>query len=92
MENNNLYQQVSRGTRAKALLDDPLLKEGFEYLFEQYRTEIFNTNYKDDEQRQVLWMAFNMLDKIKGHLLTAMETGKLASSELEQLTRQSKNT
>jgi len=33
-----------------------------------------------------------MLDKIKGHLLTAMETGKLASSELEQLTRQSKNT
>jgi hypothetical protein len=74
---NNLHQQVTRGTRAKALLDDPLLKEGFEYLFEQYRTEIFNTNYKDDEQRQVLWMAFN---------------GKLASSELEQLTRQSKNT
>tara|TARA_R100000426_G_C4750928_1_gene83293 strand:+ start:208 stop:411 length:204 start_codon:yes stop_codon:yes gene_type:complete len=66
------------------------LKEGFEYLFEQYRTEIFKTNYKDHEQRQVLWMAFNLLDKIKGHLVSVMETGKLASTELENLTRQSK--
>ena len=88
---NNLYKQVSRGTKAKQLLEDPLLKEGFEYLFEQYRSEIFNTSYKDHEQRQVLWMAYNMLDKIKGHLLTVMETGKLASAELEQLTRQSTN-
>jgi len=69
-------------------LDDPLLKEGFEYLFEEYKKEIFNTSYNDHEQRQVLWMAYNLLDKIKGHLVTVMETGKLASSELENLTRQ----
>ena len=85
---SNLDKQIQRGQQAKRLLDDPLLKEGFEYLFEQYKKEIFNTSYNDHEQRQVLWMAYNLLDKIKGHLVTVMETGKLASSELENLTRQ----
>jgi|TARA_R100001163_G_scaffold65788_1_gene64873 hypothetical protein len=90
MNEGKLNKQIQRANQAKRLLDDPLLKEGFEYLFEQYRTEIFKTNYKDHEQRQVLWMAFNLLDKIKGHLVSVMETGKLASTELENLTRQSK--
>jgi hypothetical protein len=85
---SNLDKQIQKGQQAKRLLDDPLLKEGFEYLFEQYKKEIFNTSYNDHEQRQVLWMAYNLLDKIKGHLVTVMETGKLASSELENLTRQ----
>lgn len=83
-------KQIQQGQRAKQLLDDPLLKEAFEYLSDQYKTEIFNTNYNDHDQRQVLWMAYNMLDKIKGHLVSVMETGKLASSELENLTRQSR--
>ena len=83
-------KQIQQGQRAKQLLDDPLLKEAFEYLSDQYKTEIFNTSYNDHDQRQVLWMAYNMLDKIKGHLVSVMETGKLASSELENLTRQSR--
>ena len=82
-------KQIQQGQRAKQLLNDPLLKEAFEYLSDQYKTEIFNTSYNDHDQRQVLWMAYNMLDKIKGHLVSVMETGKLASSELENLTRQS---
>jgi CTP:phosphocholine cytidylyltransferase-like protein len=86
---SKLDKQIQQGQRAKQLLDDPLLKEAFEYLSDQYKTEIFNTNYNDHDQRQVLWMAYNMLDKIKGHLVSVMETGKLASSELENLTRQS---
>jgi len=85
----NLDKQIQQGQKANQLLNDPLLKEAFEYLAEQYKSEIFNTNYNDHDQRQVLWMAYNMLDKIKGHLVSVMETGKLASSELENLTRQS---
>jgi CTP:phosphocholine cytidylyltransferase-like protein len=86
---SNLDKQIQQGQKAKQLLNDPLLKEAFEYLAEQYKSEIFNTSYNDHDQRQVLWMAYNMLDKIKGHLVSVMETGKLASSELENLTRQS---
>lgn len=85
---DKLENQIQQGNKAKHLLNEPLLKEAFEILFEQYRTEIFNTNYDDHNKRQVLWMAFNLLDKIKGHLVTVMETGKLAASQLENLTRQ----
>lgn len=86
---NNLDQQIHRGNQARILLDEPLLKEAFEYLNDSYRSEIFKTSYSDHEQRQVLWMAYNMLDKIKGHLVTVMETGKLAAAELDNLKRQS---
>ena len=86
---NNLDQQIHRGNQARILLDEPLLKEAFEYLNDSYRSEIFKTSYSDHEQRQVLWMAYNMLDKIKGHLVSVMETGKLAAAELDNLKRQS---
>ena len=86
---SNLDQQILRGKKASILLEEPLLKEAFEYLSESYRSEIFKTSYSDHEQRQVLWMAFNMLDKIKGHLVSVMETGKLAAHELDNLKRQS---
>jgi hypothetical protein len=86
---SNLDQQILKGKQASILLEEPLLKEAFEYLSESYRSEIFKTSYSDHEQRQVLWMAFNMLDKIKGHLVSVMETGKLAAHELDNLKRQS---
>ncbi len=86
---SNLDQQILKGKQASILLEEPLLKEAFEYLSESYRSEIFKTSYSDHEQRQVLWMAFNMLDKIKGHLVSVMETGKLVAHELDNLKRQS---
>ena len=61
------------------------MKEAISYLKTRYKEEIFNTSYKDHDQRQVLWMAYNMVDKIKGHLESVMNEGKLASKALEQL-------
>ena len=69
------------------LLEDPLLKQGFKDLLETYKDEIFNTNFADDEKRRSLWMAYNMLDKIRGHLQTIMESGKLAQKDLELLNK-----
>ena len=69
------------------LLNDPLLKQAFEDLLETYKNEIFNTNFADDEKRRSLWMAYNMLDKIRGHLQTIMESGKLAQKYLELLNK-----
>ena len=82
---NDLTKQISQGTKAQLILDEPLMKEAISYLKTRYKEEIFNTSYKDHEQRQVLWMAYNMVDKIKGHLESVMNEGKLASKELDQL-------
>jgi hypothetical protein len=40
---HNLDQQIHRGKQASIILDEPLLKEAFEYLSESYRSEIFKT-------------------------------------------------
>ena len=61
------------------------MKEAISYLKTRYKEEIFNTSYKDHDQRQILWMAYNMVDKNKGHLEAVMNEGKLASKELDQL-------
>ena len=81
-------KQIREGQRAAQLLDDPLLKQAFEDLLETYKQEIFNTNFADDNRRRSLWMAYNMVDKIRGHLQTIMESGKLASKDLELLQKQ----
>ena len=84
---DKLETQLRRGKRAQVLLDDPLLKQAFEDLLETYKEQIFNTNFADDEKRRSLWMAYNMLDKIRGHLQTIMESGKLAQKDLELLNK-----
>ena len=78
-------KQIREGSRAQLLLNDPLLKQAFEDLLETYKQEIFHTSFADDDKRKSLWMAYNMLDKIRGHLQTIMESGKLAQKDLELL-------
>ena len=87
MKNKNLDQKVREGQRAHQLLEDPLLKQAFEDLLETYKLEIFHTSFADDEKRRSLWMAYNMLDKIRGHLQSIMESGKLAQKDLELLNK-----
>ena len=84
---DKLETQIRQGKRAQVLLNDPLLKQAFEDLLETYKEEIFNTNFADDDKRKSLWMAYNMLDKIRGHLQTIMESGKLAQQDLELLNK-----
>ena len=84
---DNKEKQIREGKRAQVLLNDPLLKQAFEDLLETYKQEIFNTSFADDNKRRSLWMAYNMLDKIRGHLQSIMESGKLAQKDLEQLNK-----
>ena len=79
--------QIREGKRAQVLLNDPLLKQAFEDLLNTYKQEIFYTSFADDEKRRSLWMAYNMLDKIRGHLQSIMESGKLAQKDLELLNK-----
>ena len=84
---NKLEEQIRRGKQAQVLIQDPLLKTAFEDLLETYRQEIFHTSFADDDKRRSLWMAYNMVDKIRGHLQSVMESGKLAQKDLELLNK-----
>ena len=82
-------KQIRQGKRAEQLLSDPLLKSAFEDLLEVYKTEIFNTKFTESEQRTYLWVAYNLVDKIRGHLQSIMSSGKLTQQELDQLNKRS---
>ena len=82
-------KQIRLGKQAERLLSDPLLKQAFEDLLELYKQEIFNTKFTENEKRTYLWVAYNLVDKIRGHLQSIMTSGKLTQQELDQLNKRS---
>ena len=82
-------KQIRLGKQAERLLSDPLLKQAFEDLLELYKQEIFNTKFTEDDKRTYLWVAYNLVDKIRGHLQSVMASGKLTQQELDQLNKRS---
>jgi len=82
-------KQIRQGKQAERLLSDPLLKQAFEDLLEIYKQEIFNTNFAENDKRTYLWVAYNLVDKIRGHLRSIMTSGKLTQQELDQLNKRS---
>jgi hypothetical protein len=79
--------QIRQGKRAEQLLNDPLLKTAFEDLLEIYKQEMFNTKFADNDKRTHLWVAYNLVEKIRGHLQSIMSSGKLTQQELDQLNK-----
>ena len=82
-------KQIRQGKRAEVLLNDPLLKQAFEDLLEIYKQEIFNTKFTEDDKRTYLWVAYNLVDKIRGHLQSIMTSGKLSQNEIDNLNKRS---
>tara|TARA_Y100000114_G_scaffold84516_1_gene78066 strand:- start:42 stop:314 length:273 start_codon:yes stop_codon:yes gene_type:complete len=89
MDHNKLASEVSRGEKAKLLLDEPLIKEAFETLKREFQDAILNTKHNEDEARRALWQAYHLTDRVENHLRTVMETGKLAATQINQLKKNS---
>jgi len=78
-----LNQEVSQANKAKQLFENPLLKESFDKLKKLYSESLFNTGAKETETREKLWLAYNVVGKVEQNLLEIIDTGKLASKQLE---------
>ena len=89
MDQNKLASEVSRGEKAKLLLDEPIIKEAFETLKKEFQEAILNTKHGEDAARTTLWQAYHLTDKVENHLRTVMETGKLAAQQSNQLKKNS---
>lgn len=73
---------VARGVRAQALLEDELLNDAFKALEEQYIAYWRGTRIEDSAAREKLFVAINVVGKVKDHLATVASDGKLAAAEL----------
>jgi len=67
-----------RESRAKSLLSDELFNEAFDTL-EKDITDAWNhTGIQDTEARENLWLSLRLLERIRLHLTSIVETGEMA--------------
>jgi hypothetical protein len=80
-----LDQAVTKSVRAQELLDNELLTETFKTLEENYASAWRATVIDDVAGREKLFLAINIVGKVRDHLTAAVANGKLAQAELREL-------
>ena len=90
-EQGKLQQEVSQSSKAKQLLDNPLFKDALDELKKLYAESLFNTGAKEQDTREKLWLAYNVVGKVEQHIREILDTGKLAKKQLEDFRTSIKN-
>ncbi|CCE04111.1 conserved hypothetical protein [Bradyrhizobium sp. STM 3843] len=80
-----LQQTAAKAVRAQALLDDELLSEAFSALEASYTSAWRQTVIDDVAGREKLFLAINVVGKVRDHLSAVVANGKLAQAELKEL-------
>lgn len=80
-----LHIASAKAVRAQNLLDNELLAEAFKGLEEAYSTAWRSTTIEDVSAREKLFLAINIVGKVRDHLTSVVNNGKLAAAELKEL-------
>ncbi len=70
--------QEEREREAKLLLDNPVFIEAFSKLEEELLGLWKMSGSTDIDQRESFWLAVRLLDRIKVHIQSIVETGHMA--------------
>lgn len=81
-----LNKATSDAKRALLLLQDETLVRAFVQLEQTYIKAWRETGVNDTNARERLWQATQIVGKVRDHLSTVVQNGKLAQHELDQLT------
>lgn len=76
---------AARGRRAQELLDDDLLKSAFEDLEKAYVAAWRDTSVDNVTGREKLFLAINVIGKVRDHLVTIASDGRLAATEIQRM-------
>lgn len=80
-----LIKATELASRAAQLLGDDLLTEAFTTLEQAYIERWRGTEIFDDKGREKLFVAINVIGKVRDHLTTVISDGKLAARELDNI-------
>lgn len=86
MNDDKLLKDRARASQAQEILSSPLLVEGFDNLEAAYIQTWRATRPDDVAAREKLYLAVNVIGKLKEHLQSVIENGRLAEAELKALT------
>jgi len=84
-DESRLDQAAAKALRAQELLDNELLSEAFNTLEDTYTAAWRATTIDDVGSREKLFLAINIVGKVRDHLATVIANGKLAEAELKEL-------
>jgi hypothetical protein len=84
-DESRLDQAVAKAAQAQELLDSELLTEAFGTLEENYSSVWRATAIDDVAGREKLFLAINIVGKVRDHLNAVVANGKLAQAELKEL-------
>jgi hypothetical protein len=84
-DENGLDLVVAKARRAQDLIDDELLGEAFRTLEDNYASAWRATVIDDVAGREKLFLAINIVGKVRDHLTAVVANGKLAQAELREL-------
>ncbi len=77
-------KEIQRGHRAKQILEDPIFVEALQKVSQELDQEWINSPIRDTEGREKIYMMRKMLGVLHVQLQSVMETGKLASKQINQ--------
>ena len=84
-DQSGLNQAAGKALRAQELLDNELLAEAFATLEESYTAAWRASTIDDVAGREKLFLAINIVGKVRDHLAAVVANGKLAQAELKEL-------
>ena len=67
-----------RESRAKSLLSDELFNEAFNMLEQDIKDTWYRTSLSDTEAREQAWLSLRLLERIRLHLTSIIESGDMA--------------
>ena len=77
-------KEIQRGHRAKQILEDPIFVEALQKVSQELDQEWINSPIRDTEGREKIYMMKKMLGVLHVQLQSVMETGKLASKQINK--------
>ena len=87
-DESKLRIDAARASRAKTLLENDLLLEAFAALESAYIDRWRATHIDDDKGREKLFIAVNVVGKVKDHLSAIVSNGSVAAVELNNLAKE----
>jgi hypothetical protein len=82
---DNLTRDTGRAVRARQLLEDEMLVDGFKVLEDAYTLGWRSSKPSDTAGREKLFLAINIIGIVREHLQLAVTNGKIAEVELKEI-------
>ena len=77
-------KEIQRGQQAKRILEDPIFVEALQKVSQELDQEWINSPIRDTEGREKIYMMKKMLGILHVQIKSVMDTGKLASKQVDK--------